>query len=223
MRWLSYPVALTGLRGAACVVVGGGRVAERKVAGLLPCGARVRVISPVVSAQLEAWREEGRLEHLPRVYRNGDLQGALLAVAATDDARVNRRVADEAERSGTLVNVADDASLSTFHTPATVRQGDLTLTVSTNGSSPALSVQIARELERLYGPVYAELLRGLRALREGEARDVAPEARRALWRALVSDDVLGALRRGDRVAVRRHLESLSTDLEKEPRRAPPSR
>src|SRR6185436_3796488 len=141
----AYPLVLTNLAHARCVVVGGGRVAERKVRELLAGGARPLVISPLLTAALAAWHAAGQIEHMARCYQEGDLAGAFLVIAATDDSLVNRAVAAEGARRGILVNSAADPSAGNFHTPAAVRRGDLLLTVSTGGGSPALAAHIQRE------------------------------------------------------------------------------
>jgi len=180
-----YPLMLK-LEGAACVVVGGGAVAQRKVSGLLESGAAVTVISPAVTERLELMATREELVLLRRAYRAGDLQGARLAFAATDDPGINRLVASEAERLGIPVNVADDPASGSFVTPATVRRGDLVLSVTASGASPMLASRIRQELEARYGPEYERMTPWLRELRrrvqqEGQPADVR---RRMLERAL---------------------------------------
>jgi siroheme synthase-like protein len=192
----SYPLVLTNLSQVGCVVVGGGEVAERKVRDLLAGGARPTVISPALSAQLAAWRDEGRIDYVEQLYREGDLTGAFLAFAATDDRAANAAIAEEGARRGILVNVADDPAAGNFHTAAVVRRGDLLLAISTGGGSPALTARIRRELEARYGDEYARLLGLLRSLRAGPARALPPDKRTSLWRRLVSDTMLGWLRDG---------------------------
>ena len=193
----TYPLALTNLAQVRCIVVGGGAVAERKVRDLLAGGAKPRVISPTLTDALAVWRESGRIEHLARPYRAGDLDGAFLTIAATDDRGVNATIATEAVRLGILSNIADDPAAGNFHTVAAVRRGDLLLSVSTGGDSPALTARIRRELEARYGDEYARLLRLLRALRDGPARDLPPERRVRLWRRLSSESMLAWLRDGE--------------------------
>jgi len=120
-----YPVFLD-LSGRTVVVVGGGAVAADRTARLVACGARVRLISPAVLPALGEMVADGRIaEHHARVYEDGDLAGAVLVIAATNDADVNRRVRDDARGMGAEVNVADDPAGSTAVIPAVVRQGDL--------------------------------------------------------------------------------------------------
>jgi siroheme synthase-like protein len=161
----SYPIVLTNLSAARCVVIGGGAVAERKVRQLLDAGARPTVISPTLSPALAAWREAGLLTHACRAYQEGDLAGAALAIAAANDADANQGVAAEARRLGILANIADAPEAGSFHTVATVRRGDLLITVSTGGASPALAAQLRQELAERYGPEYAEHTRAAAARR----------------------------------------------------------
>jgi len=138
-------------------MVGGGMVAERRVDGLLAAGARVRVISPRTTRTLAALAAEGRIELESRGYREGDLEGADLAFVATDAGEVNAAVAREARERGLWVNAADDPTHCTFILPALVRRGDLTVAVSTGGSSPALARAIREELEAYLTAEYATL------------------------------------------------------------------
>lgn len=130
-----YPIILTGKLQA--VVVGGGIVGERKVKGLLAAGADVTVVSPDVTAQLQNWVDEGRIKWKARPYRIGDLAGALLAYAATDQRGVNQQVAFDAHSMGILCNVCDASEEGDFHVPAVQRSVDMLVTVSTFGKNPA--------------------------------------------------------------------------------------
>jgi len=141
-----YPICVD-MAGRACLVVGGGRVAERKVSGLLGSGARVTVVSPALMARLEAWANEGQIRVIRRGYETGDLAGQSLAFVATDDGEVNATVAADARAAGVLINAADDPAHCDFILPAVLRRGALTVAVSTAGASPALSRAVRDELE----------------------------------------------------------------------------
>lgn len=160
-----FPICLR-VQGRPCCVIGGGRVGERKVQGLLAHGARVTVISPELTEGLAALREAGRIAWLPRPYRKGDLAGAFLVIAATDDPEVQEQVHAEAEERNTLLNVADVPKWCNFILPATARQGDLAVSVSTAGKSPALARKLRQSLEAQFGPEYAVLVNILGALRD---------------------------------------------------------
>jgi precorrin-2 dehydrogenase len=136
-----YPVNLN-IKGRLCVVIGGGRVAERKVKNLLRYGGRVRVVSPDLTDRLSKWVSQGKMDYTPSEYRASHLKGTFLVYAATSDRKVNAKIARDAAQRGLLVNVADSPTESTFILPAVVRKRGISIAVSTNGLSPAKSVRI---------------------------------------------------------------------------------
>ncbi len=165
-----YPVNLD-LGGRVVLVIGGGKVAERKIESLIACGANVRLVSPEGTARIRAWARKGSIRWAPRSYRPGrDERGAFLVIAATDDARVNRAACRAAKAARTFINVVDVPELCTCTIPAVVRRGDLQIAVSTGGASPAFSRRVREELEQTFGQGYErhlDLLGRLRApLRE---------------------------------------------------------
>lgn len=204
----SYPM-MVHLLGRRCLVVGGGRVAERKVRLLLTCGAAVRVVSPTASPAIEALAGSGRIRLSRRRVRRTDLAGAFLVFAATDDPAVNGRVAALAWEAGGLVNVADDPAACTFQVPASFRRGELTVAVATGGGSPALAKRLRERLEATVGPEYDAFVAALRELREQARRRVAePRARRAIYRRAVESDLYECAARGDVAAVRARIAAL---------------
>ncbi|MBI3953086.1 MAG: bifunctional precorrin-2 dehydrogenase/sirohydrochlorin ferrochelatase [Chloroflexi bacterium] len=187
-----YPVFLD-LKGRLCVVIGGGAVAERKVAALLECGARVRVVAPRVTTPLRRWAQEGRVEHLARAYSAGDLQGALIAIAGTDDRSTNAEVYREAQGLGVLVNMVDDPDHCSFIAPALIRRGEVQIAVSTGGASPALARHLRQRLEKAVPPEYeplAGLLGRVRRRLRREGKTPSPEA----WQAAIDEDLLALVR-----------------------------
>ena len=159
-----YPIFLD-LSGRRCVVVGGGEVANRKARKLLQARARVVVISPEIAAELESVA----VEIHRRSYREGDLEGAYLAFAATNSREANAAVAREAKERGVPINVADRPSEGDFALPSTLRRGRLQVAVSTGGASPALARRIKEELEAVFGPEWAGIVEELgRSRRAGE-------------------------------------------------------
>lgn len=190
------------------MVVGGGAVAEHKVIALFECQAQVIVISPTLTPGLRRWAEAGKLTHVARAYRFGDLEGALLCIAATDDRAVNEQVWREGDARGTLVNVVDDVAHSHFIVPAVVRQGDLTLAISTGGHSPALAARIKEELAALFGPEYGDLVQILGSLRPRLKAEFGPEQRRAFARAVLDMDVVSLLREGDSAGALSRMEEI---------------
>jgi precorrin-2 dehydrogenase/sirohydrochlorin ferrochelatase len=194
---MSYLVNLV-LDGRPVMVVGGGAVAVRKVHDLLAAGACVTVVAPGACEQIQALAAAGRVQFNRRAYATGDLEGAFLVVAATGEEVVNARVAEDAGALGILVNVVDRPALCTFTLPATVRRGDLTLAVATQGRCPALARAIREELEGRYGPEYAEVVRMLGELRN-RMRERGWDARRT--RQAITDlyqsGIAGAVRSGE--------------------------
>jgi len=138
-----YPIFLD-LRNKPVLVVGAGKVALRKTRGLLEAQARVKVVAP----RWEPAFQSLPVCLLPRKFRASDLKGASLAFAATDDRRVNHRVAVEARRRGIPVNVADAREECDFLVPARLRSGGVQIAVSTGGRSPRLAAALRRELEQ---------------------------------------------------------------------------
>ncbi len=146
------------------MVVGGGEVANRKARKLLQARAKVVVISPNVKPELASMAAEVRR----RPYREGDLEGAFLAFAATDSREVNAAVAGEARERGITVNVADKPSEGDFALPSTLRRGQLQVAVSTGGASPTLAQRIRRELEGVFPFEWAGIVEELaQARRDG--------------------------------------------------------
>lgn len=160
-----YPVMLD-VTGRRAVVVGGGRVGERKVDGLLEAGAEVLVVSPEVTPALAARAEAGAIAWRRRPYLREDLDGACLVFAATDRREVNAAVLADARAAGIPCNVVDDPEGCDFIVPAVVRRGDLVLAVSTGGASPAVARKVREALEAHFGPEWAPYLDLLARVRE---------------------------------------------------------
>jgi len=191
-----YPIFLN-LQNRRCVVIGGGSVAEGKVAGLLEAGAQVILISPNLTPTLEKLALDLQIGHLQRNYQPGDLEQAFLVISATNDHEVNEQVWEEAEDLGVLFNAVDDPAHCNFIAGSIVRQGALTIAISTSGAAPALAVRLKEKMAREFGPEYAEFLELLEKLREPlAARYPDFEERRARWYALVDSDILDQLRAG---------------------------
>jgi siroheme synthase-like protein len=185
-----YPIFLD-LRGRRCIVVGGGRVAERKVKSLLRAGASVSVISPALTPRLALLARHKKIDLTPRAYRPGDLEGylpsrqegsrgvrPLLVFAATDSPETQKAVHQDAEKIGALVNSADDAKESDFIVPASFAQGDLQVAISTSGASPALARRLRRQLQLTLGREYRDYLRFLREARKQVKETVPDKAQR---------------------------------------------
>lgn len=201
--------------GRPAVVIGGGAVATRKVERLLGGGAAVSVIAPSVDEPIRAAAADGRLAWRDRGYADGDLAGAMLVVAATDDAATNAAVAADADACGIWCVRADRGGASEAQPArpgsaaftATVQRGPLQLAVSTGGAGPALAAHLVAELDAAYGPEWGELAALLGELRADPrvaaalaGCDQAERARR--WRSVLAADTLTYLRTGDRPRAR---------------------
>jgi siroheme synthase-like protein len=157
----AYYMVCLDLRGKSCLVVGGGRVATEKVAGLLDAGADVAVVAPDVDPELAALQVH---VHRRRFTRS-DVVGRFLVIAATDDRLVNRNVSAAARDLNVPCNVADDPELCSFILPAIVREGPIVAGVSTGGASPALAQRLRSQIADLIGPEHSALAERLAALR----------------------------------------------------------
>ena len=201
------PIALD-VRGRACLVVGGGAVAARKVASLVECAAEVTIITPQLSAALVALSEKSACKYLQRVFAAGDTSGFALVFACTDNRVVNAQIAHEAQAHGAWCNIADDAASSDFHNMATLRRDEICIGVSTTGGSPVLSRHLKAEIEKVIGPEYAQILAWMSEMREQMKARGAQIERAQLWRAVLASDVLRLLRVGDEEQARREFEML---------------
>lgn len=151
-----YPIFLN-IQGKKCVVIGGGKVAFRKVKTLLEHGANVEVISPDLCPELNELAEAKTISVFRQNYEPRVLKGAVITIAATNKKDINQKVADEARKQGVLVNVVDNLELSDFIVPSYFHRGDLTIAVSTAGLSPALARKIRSKLEQNFSEEYASL------------------------------------------------------------------
>jgi len=151
-----YPIFLN-IQSKKCVVVGGGEIALRKVKMLLEHDASVEVVSPAFCPELVKISEKGKIKSQTKNYKSQDLKGALIVIAATDDAKTNQRISVDAKKLGVLVNVVDVPQYSDFIVPSSMTRGDITIAVSTSGKSPALARKIRTELENQLGDEYSKL------------------------------------------------------------------
>ncbi|MHB8513637.1 MAG: siroheme synthase CysG [Actinomycetota bacterium] len=207
-----YQIALE-LQGRRCVVIGGGRIGEHKVQALLDADASVTVISNTFTLGLRTLAEDRSITLIERSFEPGDLEGAFLAIAATDDARVNQLVFEEAERSKVLLNTVDDIERSHFAVPAIVRRGELRVAISTGGKAPALAKRLRMHLEREIGPEWEELIDVLGEAREDALpRTVSFEEWAARWQRALDLDLLGMIRDGRGADARRAIDECLAGL-----------
>jgi siroheme synthase-like protein len=196
-----YPVNLV-VTGRRCLVVGGGAVAARKVAGLVAAGADVTVVAPSIDAEIA----DLGVICVHRAYRRDDLEGVWLAIVATDDPVVNAAVRADSDAARVWVNAADDPPACSFTLPAVVRQGPVMVTVSTSGYSPALAAWLREHLATELGPevgVLAQWLSEARVALQAEGRSTEEID----WRPALDWDMLALIKAGDTARARERLQA----------------
>lgn len=192
-----YPVNLD-IRNRKCLVVGGGDVGTRKVITLLECGASVTVVSINASEKLLKLAESGNIELKRRPYTGTDLDGMFLVICATDNERLNLQVSIDAENLNMLCNIADRPDACNFILPALVKRGDLVIAVSTSGKSPAFAKKLRKDLEKQYGPEYADFLKLMGAIRKKLlSTSHEPEEHKHLFEKLISRDIVQLIKNND--------------------------
>jgi precorrin-2 dehydrogenase / sirohydrochlorin ferrochelatase len=181
------------LEGRSVLVVGAGQVAEGKIAGLLETGANLRVVALEASDRVKAWADSGAISLELRAFTLADLSGIFLVVVATSSAATNELVFLEAQARGVLCNVVDVPGQCDFFYPAVVRRGDLQIAISTGGQSPSLAQRLRQQLDRQFGPGYAEWVAELgKTRREILRSNLTPDEKRFLLQSLASRHALEA-------------------------------
>lgn len=203
-----FPVNLD-IRARACIVIGGGKVALRKTQGLLKYGGKVTIISPKLEEELTNLVQMKQITWKNRPYKTGDLHKAFLVIAATDDPAIQEAVYTEAEQHNLLLNVADVPKWCNFILPATVQRGDLSISVSTSGKSPALAKKLRKELEKQFGLEYDLLLKVLGRLRPHVlAKERPHEENKILFEKLLHPDLVDWVRQKNWPALHGHVTSV---------------
>jgi precorrin-2 dehydrogenase / sirohydrochlorin ferrochelatase len=197
-----YPVFLD-LAGRRALVVGGGAVAARKVAGLLRAGAQVTVVAPSAVTEIA---EDPDVRWHEREYRRGEVASYALAITATDDPAVNRQVARDANAANVWVNSADDRDNCTFILPSVVTRGDLQIATSTNGKSPAMAQWVRRRLETMFTEAHAVALDLLAEVR-AEVREAHGTTEVDTWESALDDEFFSLVAAGDLDAARHRLRT----------------
>lgn len=211
---MQYPLNME-LEGRPCVVVGGGRVAQRKTAALLLAGAQVTVLSPCLTPELEAMADRGAIHWQKAVYQKGMLEALhpCLVFCTADDVAANSSAAGEAKELGALVNAAAEPELSDFTVPASVRRGDVLFTVSTNGRSPALARLLREQLEEEFPPALGPWLDHISDLRQKMKEKLqTSDARQAFWRRALDKRVLSLVEAGHTDQAEVEIQNAITDF-----------
>ena len=189
-----YPVFLN-LTERRCVIIGGGQIAEGKISKLLDSGAKIIVISPDATQGIRGFAERGQIELDLRKYQEGDLQGAFLAIAATNDRAVNQEIFEEAEKQGILLNAVDDMPRCSFIAPSIVEKGPVTVAISTGGASPALARKLREKMEVSSALDWADATSVLSKARQViKDKQIAVDPQR--WQCCMTDELLTMIQAG---------------------------
>lgn len=193
-----YPIYLD-IENRLVVIIGGGNVCARKAETMLRYGARVAIVAPEFTEEIEQWARDGVLSIRRKSYDHSDLEGATIVIASTDDTSVNEQVAFDCRARRIPVNVVDVTPLCEFIVPAIIESGSIQIAVSTGGKSPALARTLKEDLQRLVGPEYAEVNDVLGSLRDA-AKAVLPTDtdRKRFFDGILARGILGMLREGRR-------------------------
>lgn len=205
---MSYPIMLN-LQGKSCVIIGGGKVASRKVSHLLETGAKISVISPEVTETLHQWHEEGRIRWIKQTYQRETLLSCepTLVFATTNSATLNQKIQVVCTQIGVWCNRVDDPQTSDFHNMAAVNNPPITIAISTHGASPSLLKHIKSVIGSTIGDEYGTLASWLKNLRERIALDSQSD-RKKLYDKIVHSDILDLLKAGRENTARERFEAL---------------
>lgn len=190
-----YPIFID-LENKPVLVIGGGAVACRKVQTLLTYGALVRIISPYIIDELKCLIDGKNCRWISKEYSEGDILDAVLVFSCTDQEEINARVAQDAGKLNRPVNVVDDPDKCSFIVPSILTRGDLSIAVSTGGSSPLAARLIRQELEEIYGDEMKDYLDLLRTWRPKIKKNLSPEKRKAFWEMATSGKILDYIKNG---------------------------
>ncbi len=182
-----FPIVID-VSGKRCLVVGGGKVATRKVESLLNAGADVTVLAPDISPELTRWHSTGKLRWEAACFVDQDLSAYAFVIAATDVHDVNHAVYQAVKDYGGWINIVDRPDLCNFILPSVVNRGKLLIAVTTSGASPGLARKIKRQLESEYGPEYEEYVAFLADIRQKVLLEIADQGkRREIFRVLLEE------------------------------------
>ncbi|HVG24938.1 MAG TPA: bifunctional precorrin-2 dehydrogenase/sirohydrochlorin ferrochelatase [Thermoanaerobaculia bacterium] len=197
-RYPYYPIYLD-IEDRSVVIIGGGNVCARKAETMMKYGARVTVVSPEFTDEIEQWAREGCLRIRRKEYDASDLDGSNIVIASTDVRAVNEQIAADCRARRIPVNVVDVTPLCEFIVPAIIESGSIQIAISTGGKSPALARTLKEELQRSIGPEYAEVNDVLGTLRDGAKRVLPTDIdRKRFFDGIIAAGILPLLREGQR-------------------------
>jgi precorrin-2 dehydrogenase/sirohydrochlorin ferrochelatase len=203
-----YPIFIK-LDGKTALVVGGGRVAQRKIETLLEYGASVHIISKELTDKLKQLVESGDIRHMGKKFENKHLDGAFLVIAATDNEKLNHEISETAQKRGLLINTVDQPTDCNFIVPSIVKRGDLILAISTSGKSPALAKKLRKKMDGQFGSEYEVFLILMGCLRKEVLKmGLSHNENGRIFKEIVDSDVLEALTSKDRDRVKSTLRRI---------------
>jgi len=212
-----YPVCLD-LQGKNCLVVGGGKVAWRKIKRLLDCGAKIKLVAKEVIPELKNIISDKKINYLGTEYKTSYLKDIFLVIGATDDETLNARLSEETNAANILCNIVDQPQKCNFIVPSVISRGDLTIAISTAGKSPAMAKKLRKELETQFGEDYAIFLKLLGQLRSYFKKTIPHQKEReAIFDKLVNSNLLTHIQEKNWKAVKKEIKNLVpqiTDLDK---------
>jgi len=192
-----FPIYLRRLDERQTILIGGNKEAEHKAKQLLERNAKLKVISPRLTERLQSWVGQKKFKWIPRQYQQGDLEDAFMVIVADYEGDINKKVYQEARERNILVNVMDDIPHANFAFGSIVKRGPLTISISTSGAAPALSVRLRQRFEQEFGPEYGAFLEFLQKLRKPMSRYHHQfKVRKKLWYELIDSEVLSLFREG---------------------------
>jgi precorrin-2 dehydrogenase / sirohydrochlorin ferrochelatase len=207
-----YPIYLH-LAGKRCLVVGGGQVAERKIATLLEYEADVFLVSPEVTSNLGLWADQKLIAWRRGMFQPEDLVGIFLVFIATGDNIINKAITALCRERGILVNAVDDPPNCDFYVPSILRRNSLCLAISTEGKSPLLAAKLRRELEELITDEYGEWVELLGSLRDEIKTSGLDEiGKRQIFKALVDSDMLDLIKEGKKQQIEERIKECMSSL-----------
>jgi len=203
-----YPVCLD-VKNRKCLVIGGGDVGTRKVLTLIKCNAEVTVISPRASEKLRELAGNKQITLIERQYKTEDVSDAFLVIGATNNEKLNRQIFQDAKRLNKLCNIVDQPQLCNFILPSVVNRGDLIITVSTSGKSPAYAKKVRQTLESLFGEeheIFLKLMGGIRKKILLEAHE--PESYKPVFEKLINSGIIEMIKQEDVFKINKKLAEI---------------
>lgn len=193
-----YPIYID-IENRDVVIIGGGSVCARKAETMMKYGAKVTVVSPEFTSEIEKWAAEGCLQLKRKHYDERDIDGANMVIASTDNTIINEKIAADCRARRIPVNVVDVTPLCEFIVPAIIESGSIQIAVSTGGKSPAVARTLKEDLQRMVGPEYAEMNDVLGTLRDAAKATLPTDIdRKRFFDGIIAEGVLQLLREGKR-------------------------